>query len=414
MGRFFSDVVDQVIEDIYYCYDNDRAKQAQAALLKAASQGDGDACYLLSRCFSGTCFSWYYHPFEENEASAFAMLRRGISLGSALAVLGALRMDMLTPELREMMPFSSVKEAWEVIDEKAKEGCLLCQYLIGNTYYFLDVIEIEDKKEGEFENSKAWDEWCKEQMEKCVPLFENAFAGGLSLAGRNLRDYYKQGRGNLIPPQPPKALEVIRRGAQLGYPDWMYHFGYFLFYKEKKKEEGLFWGLEAAKKGHVSGWGLVGDAYYFGEGVKQDFSYALECFEKAADDGNDDYACGMVGDMYFLGQGTSKDYARAVQYLERCYAMRDGKDMSIDKLGLCCLLGYGCQQDVARGRQLLENGENTKYKNYGLGMMYAEGMGVPEDIKKGVEYLKAAGDYEPAKEALKRYKKSLFGVWRRL
>ena len=69
---------------------------------------------------------------------------------------------------------------------------------------------------------------------------------------------------------------------------------------------------------------------------------------------------------------------------------------------------------MARGRQLLENGENTKYKNYGLGMMYAEGMGVPEDIKKGVEYLKAAGDYEPAKEALKRYKKSLFGVWRRL
>lgn len=37
MGRFFSDVVDQAIEDIYYCYDNDRAKQAQAALLKAAS-----------------------------------------------------------------------------------------------------------------------------------------------------------------------------------------------------------------------------------------------------------------------------------------------------------------------------------------------------------------------------------------
>ena len=31
----------------------------------------------------------------------------------------------------------------------------------------------------------------------------------------------------------------------------------------------------------------------------------------------------------------------------------------------------------------------------------------------GVEYLKAAGNYEPAIEALKHYKKSLFGVWRR-
>ena len=46
-------------------------------------------------------------------------------------------------------------------------------------------------------------------------------------------------------------------------------------------------------------------------------------------------------------------------------------------------------------------------------MMYAEGLGVRENIGKGVEYLKAAGTYPPAQEALKRYKKSLFGVWRR-
>ena len=46
-------------------------------------------------------------------------------------------------------------------------------------------------------------------------------------------------------------------------------------------------------------------------------------------------------------------------------------------------------------------------------MMYSEGIGVRENIEKGVEYLKAAGNYEPAIEALKHYKKSLFGVWRR-
>ena len=62
---------------------------------------------------------------------------------------------------------------------------------------------------------------------------------------------------------------------------------------------------------------------------------------------------------------------------------------------------------------LLERSRNTIWKNYGLGMMYAEGIGVPEDIGKGVEYLKAAGNYEPAVKALKNYKKSLFGVWRR-
>ena len=104
------------------------------------------------------------------------------------------------------------------------------------------------------------------------------------------------------------------------------------------------------------------------------------------------------------------DYARAVQWLERNqepeYALND-------LLGICYLLGYGCRQDPARGKALLEKSEKSCYKSYGLGMMYAEGIGVREDIEKGVEYLKEAGNYGPAIEALKHYKKSLFGVWRR-
>lgn len=57
MGQFFSDVVEQAVADLYYCYDNARAKAAEAALALAAEQGDGDACCFLSRCFSGE----YYH-----------------------------------------------------------------------------------------------------------------------------------------------------------------------------------------------------------------------------------------------------------------------------------------------------------------------------------------------------------------
>ena len=82
-------------------------------------------------------------------------------------------------------------------------------------------------------------------------------------------------------------------------------------------------------------------------------------------------------------------------------------------MGVCYLLGQGCVQNVEKGRLLLERSENGTLKNYGLGMMCAEGLGVREDIGKGVEYLKAAGAYPPAQEALKRSKKSLFGVWRR-
>jgi len=411
MGKYFSDVVDKAIEDLYYCCDNEKAKAAADALFLAAKEGDGDACYFLSRCFSGSCYSWEYHPFEENEAGAFAMLHQGISLGSAVAVLGAIRIDMLTPELREAMPFSSLKEAWDIVYQKAEDGCPFCQYMIGNTYYFLDIIEIEDRKESEFENRAAWDKWRREQMEQSIPWFEKAFSGGMILAGRNYHHYYEKGRGNLIPPAPEKGVEVLRQGAEMGYPEWMHAWAGHLAYEAGKPEEALPWALKAAEAGHLWSWCIVGDIYLDGKAVERNLPYALECYEKSASYGNDSYACRQLGKMYFHGYGTAVDYARAVQYMEQD---DDPEYARYDLLGICYLLGYGCQQNPARGKALLERyKKNSVYKNYGLGMMYAEGIGVREDIKEGVEYLKAARDYEPAAEALKHYKKSIFGVWRR-
>jgi len=410
MGKYFSDVVDKAIEDLYYCCDNERAKAAADALFLAAKEGDGDACYFLSRCFSGSCYSWEYHPFEENEAGAFAMLHRGISLGSAVAVLGAIRIDMLTPELRESMPFSSLKEAWDIVYQKAKDGCPFCQYMIGNTYYFLDTIEIEDRKESEFENKAAWDKWRREQMEQSIPWFEKAFSGGMILAGRNYCHYYQMGRGHLIPPEPEKGMEIIRQGAEKGYPEWMYAWANHLIYETDQQQEALSWALKTVETGHLWGWHIIADIYRQGKVVDQNLPYALECYEKTASYGNDSYACRQLGIMCFHGYGTAVDYARAVQYLEQD---QEPEYARYDLLGICYLLGYGCPQNPARGKALLERSKNSLYKNYGLGMMYAEGIGVREDIKKGVEYLKAASDYQPAADALKNYKKSLFGVWRR-
>lgn len=415
MGKYFSDVVEKAVADLYYCYDKERAAAAAEALFFAAKeQEDGDACYFLSRCFSGTAYSWLYHPFQENQEAAFSMLRQGILWGSAVAVLGALRMDMLTPELRALMPFSTMREAWEAVYEKAEAGCLFCQYMIGNTYYFLDIIEIDDRKESQFASQAAWDDWRREQMQQSIPWFEKAFAGGMGIAGRNLHNYYQYGRGSLIPPQPEKALEVARQGAELGYPDWMYLLGVKLFDNYNQKEEGLVWARKAAEAGHLMAWSLLGDAYARGIVVERNDSYALKYYEKGAAGGRSVYSSYCAGEYYFCGVGTPVDYARAVQYLGESFALSDEPYKEAHMLGICYLLGYGCQQDMALGRTLLERSQNSRYRNYGLGLMYAEGLGVPQDIERGVEYLKAAGNYGPAEQALKNYKKSFFGVWRRV
>ena len=81
-------------------------------------------------------------------------------------------------------------------------------------------------------------------------------------------------------------------------------------------------------------------------------------------------------------------------------------------LGTCYLFGYGCQRDPARALMLFQEADySSDLKSFGLGTIYTEGLGVPVDIKKGVEYLQKAPDYPPAQEALLKFKKTLFGKW---
>ena len=46
-----------------------------------------------------------------------------------------------------------------------------------------------------------------------------------------------------------------------------------------------------------------------------------------------------------------------------------------------------------------------------LGVIYARGLGVAEDIPKGVAHLQKAASHTEAKEELLNYKKTLFGKW---
>ena len=415
MGKYFSDVVEQAIADIYYCYDSDKAKQAAEAVFQAAKNGDDpDAYYILSRCFSGTCYSWDFHPFTENRAAANAMLHEAVARGSAIGVLGALRMDMLTPALQEAMPFGSIREAWEIVKEKADEGCLFCQYMVGNTYYFLDLMEIENVSEKDFPDSAAWRDWMREQVQKCLPYFENAFQNGMGLAGRNLVNYYLDGRGAVILPDKEKGLEWRRIGADLGYPEWQYKHAVTLYYADKRLEEGYQYAQKAVEGGHLTAWEIIGDVYSDGKLVPKDCKKAVECYEKVGNTENDGYALSRAGWMYFQGQdGVPQDYARAVQLLTDAYRLSGG-ERGGEALGVCYLLGLGCVQDPQLGKGLLEKSKPCACRSYGLGMMYAEGIGVKQDIGEGVKWLKAAGEYAPAKEALGHYKKSLFGVWRKV
>jgi len=96
---------------------------------------------------------------------------------------------------------------------------------------------------------------------------------------------------------------------------------------------------------------------------------------------------------------------------------RQNKNYPKDLLGYCLLYGKGTNPDYAEAKKVLEdaaNGGSSAAWKY-LGDMYDQGLGVPENAASAVAcYQKAvaAGD-KSASEELLRFKKTLFGKWKR-
>ena len=413
MGKYFSDAVDNAIEAIYYTYDREKAAAAIQPLADAANAGDGDAAYILSRCVSGPQYSWDYHPFQANDEAVEHLIRQSIVQGSAMGVLGAMRCGMLTPEMEEAMKkhYSGPQEVWNVVYEKAQAGCLFAMNMIGNTYFWLDVVRIENKGPQDFPSKAAFGQWLRENELKCLPWFQRAFEGGMGFAGRNMYNLYNDGEEGVMEPDKSKAEAIARRGAELGYPDWQERYAGFLIKQEGRAQEALNLYFAAAKQGQLSSWYYIGKAYQEGKLVPKDCVQAMKCYELGLQDPEQIGCANRAGELLFLGKdGIPQDYARAVQLFEQAHGQKNtwGNDM----LGTCYLFGYGCQRDPQRALMLFQEVDySSDLLNYGLGTIYTQGLGAPEDIKKGVEYLQKCKNYAPAQEALLKFKKNFFGKW---
>ncbi|MDO5526181.1 MAG: tetratricopeptide repeat protein [Prevotella sp.] len=60
----------------------------------------------------------------------------------------------------------------------------------------------------------------------------------------------------------------------------------------------------------------LGDCYYYGNGIQQDYAKAFDCFIKASNL-NDYNAVYRVGEMYYSGKYVQQDYKKAFEYLDK-------------------------------------------------------------------------------------------------
>lgn len=411
MEKGLSNEVKQALQDIYYNVRTGRGKEAFALLERASAAGDGNATCVLARCYCGYQYVWRGHGFPEDDEKATELMHKAVEQGSALAVLLCMRTGDLTPSLVKNMPFASLQEAFNEVLAMAEEGDAFCQYIIGNTYFWGDFMEIENKGPESFPDKQDFLRYLQESIAKCEDWFWKALRGGIYFAANNLNQFYTKGEEGIIAPRPEKAKDLYKIGAEYGYP-----LHQSIYADELKKAgrtaEALRWYKEAAEGGNPGDWYEVGDLYFEGaDGVPKDEAYAVECFEKElARNPKHTGSNNVLGKAYYYGRGVPQDYAKAYQLLRTAYD--GGNTWGVFYLGSCCFNGWGTPQDYKEARIFLEQ---VNWKNsdayYMRGYLYANGLGGPEDIKLGVEYLQKAGDHAKAKEELLRYKKTLFGKW---
>ncbi|MCG7564479.1 tetratricopeptide repeat protein [Pseudoalteromonas sp. McH1-42] len=149
--------------------------------------------------------------------------------------------------------------------------------------------------------------------------------------------------------------------------------------------------IEQAQSGDAEAQNELGDAYYFGEGVEQNYERAAYWFGLSAEQGYADAQCNL-GFMYEQGKSVTQDNEKAVEYYQ--LAAEQGNADGQYNLGVMYGQGKGAAQSNEKAieyYQLAAEQEHTHAMN-NLGVMYEQGTGVAQSNEKAVEYYQLAAE----------------------
>lgn len=420
MTDSYSPEVTEAISLVWTSYDLASMQRGYAMLADAADAGDGDALCYLGRCYLGEEFVWAGGGFDEDEERAAEYVAESVRCGSASGVLLALRMGILDEELRDEMPFESLREPFERVRAMADAGNPFCQYMVGNAMFWGDWLEIEGgEAAARFDSEEAYDAFA---YPVAADYYERSFRGGLTCAWGNYRSIYESDLADVSIDRYEEFFELV---TETGDPLVCNDYGKYLQDEYGDHEAAFACYMKALDRGDMPSAYNVAVCYARGEGVAQDLARAFEYYLVAARAGSA-HAQFQVGNFYFEGRGPiARDYAVAVPWLERAHA-GDGEDVGpMAELALCYQRGWGTPPDDGRAYALLARLEERLDELWepvdaevlaALGVAYAFGRGTRRDLERGIAYLDRAVEYgsEEGRRQRARFVRSFFGLggWR--
>ena len=170
----------------------------------------------------------------------------------------------------------------------------------------------------------------KEELLKTIARLETGDAYASWLIGGNYEDgHIATIAGNApFPKSKAKAIWWKRKSAEDGCGMAQYNLGRMYLYGEEQSDnlveknsgEALKWLHRAAENGEFYSLAALGEVYFLGIGVPQDFAKSFEWFSKSINHATarqyDFYDAGRrLGEMYAAGNGVDRDLVQAYKWM---------------------------------------------------------------------------------------------------
>ena len=137
---------------------------------------------------------------------------------------------------------------------------------------------------------------------------------------QSMRLDFKQGTAHYEKTEYEKAFQFFKMEADKGDAEAQFWVGRCYANGEGVAKNYMFaaeWYTKSANQDYFKAQHNLALLYYGGNGVKQDYSKALELVRKAEDNHGHPMSQNMIGTMYYYGQGVTKDYVKAKEWFSK-------------------------------------------------------------------------------------------------
>ena len=227
------------------------------------------------------------------------------------------------------------------------------------------------------------DEWYQAAIENC----KQAAIAGDQEAQYELGEIYSWGIHGIVKEDKACAREWFEKAARQGHMAALY------YCIPGNVEDKLKMAIceEAARKGNTWARGNLEYGYSFGQVYKQNPEYRNRVVDLLFQDlevkrENQNYEFQMLGEMYYNGYGVEQNYKTAFEYCEK--AAKAGDVFAQYKLGHMYYSGHGVAVDKK---------ESCKWFKKGLAQTKELEMLIPDEIREMLNYKEPSGDNEEKK-----------------